>query len=87
MSAASGARGSPAVWRSCAARTPAEAARRSIELYPLASGYAGGQVLRDGIVLGYGALPEHDFEAALEALGELLAEMTPRMTRSARPDR
>jgi hypothetical protein len=26
-------------------------------------------------VLGYGALPEHDFEAGLRALGALLAEM------------
>jgi hypothetical protein len=28
----------------------------------------------DGVVLGYGSLPEHAFDAALEALGDLLAE-------------
>ena len=51
------------------------AARRSIELHPLAPGYADGRAPRDGIVLGYGALPEHDFEAGLNALGELLSDM------------
>ncbi|HET6172690.1 MAG TPA: PLP-dependent aminotransferase family protein [Gaiellales bacterium] len=52
-----------------------EAARRSIELHSLASAYAGGRAPREGIVLGYGALPEHDFEAGLSALGELLTEL------------
>ena len=28
----------------------------------------------DGIVLGYGALPDHAFEAGLRALGDLFAE-------------
>jgi GntR family transcriptional regulator/MocR family aminotransferase len=51
-----------------------EAGRRSIELYPLAAAYEGGRAPRDGIVLGYGALPEHDFEAGLSALGELLSD-------------
>jgi GntR family transcriptional regulator/MocR family aminotransferase len=51
----------------------AEAARRSIELHALGPYYAGGDAPRDGIVLGFGAVPEHDFEAALSALGELLA--------------
>jgi GntR family transcriptional regulator/MocR family aminotransferase len=54
-----------------------EAGRRSIELHSLAAGYLGGRAPRDGIVLGYGALPEHDFEAGLHALGELLAELIP----------
>ena len=51
----------------------AEGARRSIELHALGPHYAGGGAPRDGIVLGFGALPEHDFDAALSALGELLA--------------
>ncbi|MDP9256176.1 MAG: PLP-dependent aminotransferase family protein [Actinomycetota bacterium] len=51
-----------------------EAGRRSIELYPLSAAYAGGRAPSDGIVLGYGALPEHDFEAGLNALGELLSD-------------
>jgi GntR family transcriptional regulator/MocR family aminotransferase len=52
-----------------------EAGRRSIELHSLAAGYAGGRPPRDGIVLGYGALPEHAFEAGLNALGQLLSDM------------
>jgi GntR family transcriptional regulator/MocR family aminotransferase len=51
-----------------------EAGRRSIELQSLAAGYASGGAPRDGIVLGYGALPEHDFEAGLSALGKLLSD-------------
>jgi GntR family transcriptional regulator/MocR family aminotransferase len=54
-----------------------EAARRSIGLHPLAASYAGGKAPRDGIALGYGALPQHEVEAALDALGRLLAEMIP----------
>ena len=50
-----------------------EAARRSIELFPLAPHYASGTAPRDGVVIGFGAVPEHDFDAALRALGELLA--------------
>jgi GntR family transcriptional regulator/MocR family aminotransferase len=52
-----------------------EAARRSIGLHPLASSYVSGRAPRDGIVLGYGALPEHDFAAGLQALGSLLADL------------
>jgi GntR family transcriptional regulator/MocR family aminotransferase len=59
-----------------------QAGRRSIRLHPLAPGYAGGRAPRDGIVLGYGALPDHDFEAGLEALGALLADMIPALARS-----
>jgi DNA-binding transcriptional MocR family regulator len=56
----------------------AEASRRSIELDPLAPHYASGEAPRDGIVVGFGALPEHDFEAGLSALGDLLAAAIPR---------
>ncbi len=59
----------------------AEGARRSIELYPLAPHYANGRAPRDGVVLGYGALPEHDFDAGIAALGDLLAAMLPVLRR------
>ena len=49
-----------------------EAARRSLELFPLDPHYACGRAPRDGIVIGYGALPEHDVPAGLAALGDLL---------------
>jgi GntR family transcriptional regulator/MocR family aminotransferase len=51
-----------------------EAAERSIELFPVGRCYHAGQAPegRDGVVLGYAALPEHDFEPALDALGDLL---------------
>jgi GntR family transcriptional regulator/MocR family aminotransferase len=51
-----------------------EAAARSIELFPVGRCYHAGHAPegRDGLVLGYAALPEHDFEPALEALGNLL---------------
>jgi GntR family transcriptional regulator / MocR family aminotransferase len=55
-----------------------EASRRSIELEPLAPYYASGAAPRDGVVIGYGALPEHDFDAGLRALGDLLAATIPR---------
>jgi GntR family transcriptional regulator/MocR family aminotransferase len=54
-----------------------QAGLRSIALHSLASGYADGHAPGDGIVLGYGALPEHDVAAGLKALGELLAELIP----------
>ena len=53
----------------------AEGARRSIDLYPLAPHYHAGRAPRDGVVIGYGALPEHDFDAGLRALGDLLTAM------------
>lgn len=56
-----------------AAELVAEGARQSIELHALAPHYAAAGAARDGIVLGFGALPEHDFDAGLSALGELLA--------------
>jgi GntR family transcriptional regulator/MocR family aminotransferase len=52
-----------------------EAARRSLELFPLGPHYCSGRAPRDGVVIGYGALPEHDFEAGLAALGALLEEL------------
>jgi GntR family transcriptional regulator/MocR family aminotransferase len=54
-----------------------EAARRSIDLHPLDPHYRNGRAPRDGVVIGYGAIPEHDFEAALSALGDLLAALLP----------
>ena len=48
-------------------------ARRSIELFPVGPSYRDGQPARDGVVVGYGGLPEHDFDAGLAALGDLLA--------------
>ena len=54
-----------------------EAARRSIELFPLDPHYRNGRAPRDGLVIGYGALPEHDYDAGLEALGDLLAALIP----------
>ena len=61
-----------------------EAARRSIELHPLAPHYRDGTAPRDGIVIGYGALAEHEFEAGLAALGELLAAVIPAAPRPPR---
>jgi GntR family transcriptional regulator/MocR family aminotransferase len=55
-----------------------EAARgRSIELFALGPSFHDGRAPRDGIVLGYGALAEHEFEAGIRALGELLADLLP----------
>ena len=53
----------------------AEAGRRSIELFPLDTHYCDGRPPRDAVVIGYGALPEHDFEAGLAALGDLLSDL------------
>jgi DNA-binding transcriptional MocR family regulator len=52
------------------------AAQRSIELFPVGRCYHAGRspAGHDGLVLGYAALPEHDFGPGLAALGELLAE-------------
>jgi GntR family transcriptional regulator / MocR family aminotransferase len=59
-----------------AAQLVAEAADRSIELHALAPHYRDGDGPRDGVLIGYGAIPEHDFTAALSALGALLATTT-----------
>jgi GntR family transcriptional regulator/MocR family aminotransferase len=55
----------------------AEASLRSIELYPLGPHYRDGRAPRDGVVIGYGAIPEHDFDAGLSALGDLLESVLP----------
>jgi GntR family transcriptional regulator/MocR family aminotransferase len=49
------------------------AAERSIELFPVAPCYHAGHQRREGLVVGYAALPEHAFESGLAALGDLLA--------------
>jgi GntR family transcriptional regulator/MocR family aminotransferase len=55
-----------------------ELARRcSIELFPLSFFYADPTGARPGLVIGYGALPEHDLDAGLEALCDLLARAVP----------
>jgi GntR family transcriptional regulator / MocR family aminotransferase len=48
------------------------AARQSIELFPVGRCYHGGRAVRDGLVIGYAAVPEHAFESALTALGDFL---------------
>jgi GntR family transcriptional regulator/MocR family aminotransferase len=53
------------------------AAAHSIELFPVGRFHHHSEPVPDGIVLGYGALPEHAFEAGLTALGELFAETLP----------
>jgi GntR family transcriptional regulator / MocR family aminotransferase len=57
-----------------AAQLAARASERSIELFPVGAFHHHSRPVRDGIVLGYGALPEHGFDAGLRALGELLGE-------------
>ena len=57
-----------------AAELAENAARRSIELFPAGRFHHHGDPVPDGIVLGYGALPDHAFEAGLRALGDLFAE-------------
>jgi GntR family transcriptional regulator/MocR family aminotransferase len=52
----------------------ARAARQSIELSPVGPCYHDGHGVRDGLIVGYAALPEHAFESALTALGDLLEE-------------
>ena len=44
----------------------------SIELFPVGASHHDGRPARDGLVIGYGALPEHAFEAGLAALGDFL---------------
>jgi DNA-binding transcriptional MocR family regulator len=53
------------------------ARRRSIEVFALGPSFHDGRAPRDGIVLGYGALAEHEFEAGIRALGDLLADLLP----------
>ena len=60
-----------------AAELAERAAARSIELFPVGRFHHHGEPVPDGIVLGYGSLPEHAFEAGLKALGDLFAETLP----------
>jgi GntR family transcriptional regulator/MocR family aminotransferase len=57
-----------------AAELAKQAKQRSIELFPVAAFHHHGRPETDALVLGYGSLPEHAFEAALNALGDLLSE-------------
>jgi GntR family transcriptional regulator / MocR family aminotransferase len=54
-----------------------EGRTRGIELFPVGRFHHHGAPARDGVVLGYGALPDHDFEAGLRALGDLLSAQLP----------
>ncbi len=51
----------------------ARARERSIELFPVGPYHHDGRSDSDSVLVGYGALPEHAFEAGLSALGDLLA--------------
>jgi GntR family transcriptional regulator/MocR family aminotransferase len=48
------------------------AAEQSIELFPVGRCYHSGRAIRDGLVIGYAALPEHAFESGITALGDFL---------------
>lgn len=50
------------------------ASQESIGLFPVGPCYHAGGSGRDGLVIGYAALPEHAFESGLAALGDLLEE-------------
>jgi GntR family transcriptional regulator/MocR family aminotransferase len=66
------------------------AAARSISLFPLVDCYHGRRVPEgavDGLVLGYAALAEHEFESAISALGDFLEDALPRPTRRTAPGR
>jgi GntR family transcriptional regulator/MocR family aminotransferase len=61
----------PAAWGP-AAEIVKRALDESIELFPLAPCHHERAAGPDGLVVGYAALPEHDFENGLDALGNLL---------------
>jgi GntR family transcriptional regulator / MocR family aminotransferase len=48
------------------------AAQESIELFPVGRCYHSGRAVREGLVIGYAALPDHAFESGLAALGDFL---------------
>jgi GntR family transcriptional regulator/MocR family aminotransferase len=48
------------------------AEQQSIELMPVGRCYHSGKAVRDGLVIGYAALPEHAFESGITALGDFL---------------
>ena len=56
-----------------AAELASAAARRSVALWPVSAYHHDPAAAPHGIVVGYGALAEHDFEAGLRALGDVLA--------------
>ena len=47
----------------------------SIELFALAQCHHDGRPEPDGLVIGYAALPEHEFGSGLDALGDVLERM------------
>jgi GntR family transcriptional regulator/MocR family aminotransferase len=55
-----------------AAELAERAAQQSIELFPVGRCYHSGRAIRDGLVIGYAALPEHAFESGVTALGDFL---------------
>jgi GntR family transcriptional regulator/MocR family aminotransferase len=48
------------------------AEQQSIELFPVGRCYHSGRAIRDGLVIGYAALPDHAFESGVTALGDFL---------------
>jgi GntR family transcriptional regulator / MocR family aminotransferase len=48
------------------------AEQQSIEFMPVGRCYHSGRPIRDGLVIGYAALPEHAFESGVSALGDFL---------------
>jgi DNA-binding transcriptional MocR family regulator len=48
------------------------AEQQSIEIMPVGRCYHRGRAIRDGLVIGYAALPEHAFESGVTALGDFL---------------
>jgi GntR family transcriptional regulator / MocR family aminotransferase len=48
------------------------AEQQSIEFMPVGRCYHSGKAIRDGLVIGYAALPEHAFESGVTALGDFL---------------
>jgi GntR family transcriptional regulator/MocR family aminotransferase len=48
------------------------AEQQSIEFMPVGRCYHSGRPIRDGLVIGYAALPEHAFESGVTALGDFL---------------
>jgi GntR family transcriptional regulator/MocR family aminotransferase len=57
-----------------AAAVAALAARRGVALSTLAASHHDGRADREALVIGYAALPDHAFAAALDALGDVLGE-------------
>jgi GntR family transcriptional regulator / MocR family aminotransferase len=56
-----------------AAELVERAARHSVGLWPVSGYHHDPATAPEGVVVGYGALAEHDFDAALRALGDVLA--------------